>query len=318
MPCQVGGGINPPIRRSKAPATSTAMASGLVPRSRASSAATRSAVVGSLRSPAPLWRQPRGIGLGQEAAMRHRGSGRARACGGAEGDRQRKRDKKPGRGHLGRQRRVAGECVEHAALRPRPSEQRRADVVVRVAVVDDHRLAAARRQCRADAERPLAGPPAAIGCGSSRGRSPPPPPPPAPPPDQSAAAQSSSVAAAAKCGWMPTAACTAGMPPRQLDCRTRRRQVVARDEHPLDAGRHGPCEHVLTVAVEGWVLEVAVRIDQPGEPRPVPATGSGLRPRTSSSVRGKRGCASPTVQPAPTAPQEVSCSKPGPPAPRSS
>ena len=119
------------------------MAWGLVPRRRASSAATRSTVVGSLRVPAPPGPRygasvrPR---VPPPTARRPRHAARATR----KDDRQREADQESGRDEVARHRGVPTEAVEDA-VDPRrvpgrcPCDERRARGVVGLAVVDEHR-----------------------------------------------------------------------------------------------------------------------------------------------------------------------------------
>src|ERR671919_1226349 len=96
-----------------------------------------------------------------------------------------------------------------------------------------------------------------------------------------------------------------------------RGKVVAGHQQPLDPRRGGASQHLVAIGVERRILQVTMRVDQPVQS--VGGAGAAQEASsTGSSVRGKSGSASPTCQPVATEPQAVSCSNPGPPAPRSS
>jgi hypothetical protein len=50
---------------------------------------------------------------------------------------------------------------------------------------------------------------------------------------------------------------------RQLHRRARGRKIKARNQQPLDSHRRGASQHLVAVVVEGRILEMTVRVDQP-------------------------------------------------------
>ncbi len=101
----------------------------------------------------------------------------------------------------------------------------------------------------------------------------------------------------------------------QLERGLRRGQVPAGHQDPFDAGRHRPLEHGIAVRVKALVLEMAVRVDEPRQPRGAIASA---QTAASASMRGKMGTAAPVNVAPPAPPHSSRPSRPGPPAPRSS
>ena len=102
---------------------------------------------------------------------------------------------------------------------------------------------------------------------------------------------------------------------RQLERTARGGQVVARHQQPLDAGRGGSGQHLVPIGVEGWILQMAVRVDQPGQRRrPAWAQdGTSTAASSGSSTRGKSGTGSPTCSPSVPPPQAAASARRWPP-----
>jgi hypothetical protein len=94
-----------------------------------------------------------------------------------------------------------------------------------------------------------------------------------------------------------------------------RGDVPARDEYALDSSGDGALDDIVPIGVEACVLQMRVRIHDPGQPLRPAATAQAV---TSSSIRGNTGTAVPVLSPSVCAPHARSSPNPGPPAPRSS
>jgi len=85
-------------------------------------------------------------------------------------------------------------------------------------------------------------------------------------------------------------------------------EVVAGDQDPVDAGGQGALDDRLAVDVKGLALQVAVRVDE---------TGQGAT-SCATSTRGKIGIGCPVRHSLGPPPQASSVPRPGPPTPRAS
>jgi hypothetical protein len=112
---------------------------------------------------------------------------------------------------------------------------------------------------------------------------------------------------------------------RQFERALRRREIPAWDKDPSDARGTGALDDRIAIAVKGGMLQVAVRVDDPRQaPRGTPSTqiavpaGPTGVASSGSSVRGKSGSGVPVCQPASLAPHASKAARPGPPDPRPS
>ena len=245
----------------------------------------------------------RRVGLDQERPRLEALRGRPRAGRRAEGDGQREADREAGAGqasgHLG----VTAEGVQDATTAP--GEERLGNVVVRLAVVDEHRQVVrggerelARERLALDVRRrqvpevvqPDLPPPPAPGVGGERLEAGP--------------------GRLVHLGGMVRMDAHGGvddprMPARELERGLRRGEVPAGHADALDPRFDGASDHGVAIGVEARVLEVGVRVDQAGQPLRERADGSGRDLQLDPREDRARGAGPPVRGPAPPTEQRV-------------